>query len=651
MILKSLLSPVQIGTVEFKNRVVMPAMHTGLANEDGTVSEAYLAYLKRRAESGAGLYVIEIAEVHPWGALGPRCFGIWDDSFVPGLKKIAEVIHNQGSKVALQIHHVGRESAYPMMNNAAVAPSAVPSYVFGAMGTPREMSLEDIKETIASFGQAARRVKEAGFDMVELHGAHGYLLMQFLSAHSNKRTDRYGGDFRARSRFMLECIEEARKQVGPFYPISIRISGEEQIKDGYTIDDMVTIVPDLVKAGASVIDVSFSTYGCADLFIDTPSGVAPVEYDQGFKANLARRIKEVTDVPVISVGRYTDPIQMDDVIARGDADLIAVGRQHLADPVFLKNAMACHSEDTVTCIACNQGCIERLALEEKAIRCAINPETGQELIYPQRITNQKKKIWVVGGGPSGLTAAYEARRIGHEVALFEKEKEVGGHVRYAAMSPHKEVYQKWIDGLLRRCERSGVVIKRETRVTDELIAQSRPDVVILASGSDRSSCPVEGIGKSIVCDAWQTLSGEVKSKDNAVIIGAGLVGLETADTLCQRGIKHITVVEALVDPPVPNVTAHGYMLYKRLQEGGVTMMFNTLVKSIEDDAVIVTTNGEERKIGPVDQVIVAVGVKPRQELKETLRQLDIRHFIVGDAKGARRIMEATEEGAQAAWSI
>ena len=537
MIFKSLLSPVRIGTLELKNRLVMPAMHTELANEDGTVSEAYLAYLKRRTESGAGLYVIEIAEVHPWGALGPRCFGIWDDSFIPGLKRIAEVVRHQGSKAALQIHHVGRESAYPMMNNTSVAPSAVPSYVYGQMGTPREMSVEDIRETIASFGQAARRAMKAGFDMVELHGAHGYLLMQFLSAHSNKRTDQYGGDFRARSRFMVECIEEARKQVGPAYPISVRISGEEQIKNGYTIDDMVTIVPDLVKAGANVIDVSFGTYGNPEIFIDTPSGVAPVEYAQGFKAHLAHRIKEVTDVPVISVGRYSDPAVMDDVIAKGDADLVAAGRQHLADPDFLKNALAGHPENTVTCIACNQGCIERLGLENKSVRCAINPETGQELVYPRHLTNQKKKVWVIGGGPAGLTAACEACRLGHDVTLFEKEQAFGGHVRYAAMSPHKDVYRQWIDGLVRQCEKSGVTIRRETKVTDDMVKQAIPDVVILASGSERATCPADGICNAMVCDAWQILSREIKPKDNVVVIGAGLVGLEAADALGQRGIK------------------------------------------------------------------------------------------------------------------
>lgn len=649
--LEHLLTPIRVRSLEIANRVVMPPMGTGLGNEDGTVSEANLAYIKRRAGSGAGLYITEITEIDPLGAVAPSCLGIWDDRFIPGLKKMADVVHAAGSKIAMQLHHCGRESLYQTRRNTAVAPSAVGSFIFGFIGTPREMTLEEVRKTVVAFGAGARRAREAGFDAVELHGAHGYLLMQFLSAFSNKRTDEYGGDFRGRARFMLECLRETRKEVGEDFPISIRISGEEGIQGGYTIEDMMTIVPDLVGAGADIINVSFGTHGNAKIFTDSPNPSAPIEYDPGFKSFLARRIKEVTNVPVVTVGRFTDPYFMDDVIARGDADLVAVGRQHLADPDFLINAREGRPEDTCECLACNQGCIEREALEHKPVRCAINCETGQELVYPVQPAEVSRSVWVVGGGPGGLTAACEAVRLGHKVALFEKEKETGGQIRYAEKAPHKAAYGRWVRTLTARAIKSGVDLRTETEVTEEMIERGKPEVVILAIGADKAPCPVVGGSMSVVCDAWQILNGEVPAKENAVIIGGGLVGMETADFLREKGVSNITVVEMLAKPPVRPISAHGTMLHRRLTAHGVKLMLNSTVKKFEEGAVIVSQDELEKKLEPVGQVIVAVGVEPRQDIKAILTRKNIRHFVVGDAKEPRRIIEATTEGAQAAWDI
>ncbi len=649
--LKHLLEPIRIRNLEISNRLVMPPMGTALGNNDSTVSEANLAYMNRRAASGAGLIITEITEVHPLGSASPRCLGVWDDKFIPGLTKLAAVVHARGSKIAMQLHHTGRENYLLQRKKKAVGPSAIPSYVFGFLGAPREMTQEEIEETIAAFGSAAVRARNAGFDAVELHGAHGYLLMQFLSANSNCRTDKYGGDFRGRSRFMLDCLREVRRQVGQDFPMSIRISGEECIKNGYTISDMQTIIPDLVSAGADIINVSFGTHSNPEVNIDTPNPSAPVEYNQGFKAHLARKIKEVTAVPVISVGRYVDPYVMDEVIARGDADFIAVARQHLADPDFLQNAVAGHPEDTMECLACNQGCIERLSLEALPIRCAINPQTGQELLYPPAPTAINRNVWIVGGGPAGLTAAFEAARLGHRVTLFEQENQTGGNVRYAAKAPHKAVYGKYIRTLTANCLKKGVEIRTNIEVNESMIEAGKPDVVILAIGAGKATCPAEGINSAVVCDAWQILDGEVKPKNNIVIIGGGLVGMETADFLCEKGIKDITLVEMLPASPVLPFAAHGYMLHKRLRAAGIKLLFGTTVKRIAEGSVVVTQNGEDRKLEPVGQVIVAIGVTPRSTLKDMLIRQGIRHFIVGDANTPRRIIEATTEGAKAAWEI
>lgn len=649
--LEHLLAPIRVNSMEIPNRVVMPPMGTGLGNTDNTVSEANIAYLKRRVQSGAGLVITEITEVHPLGAITPRCLGGWDDKFIPGLSKLAQVVHAQASKVAMQLHHCGRESYVLTKQKIAVAPSAVPSYVFGFLGTPREMTVDQIHETVASFGAAAKRAVAAGFDAVELHGAHGYLLMQFLSAHSNKRTDQYGGDFKARARFMLECIREVRAQVGKDFPVSIRISAEECLRDGYSISDIQTIVPDLVSAGVDIIHASFGTHANIKVTMGPPHACAPAEYDQGFMVSLARKIKDVTDVPVITVGRFTNPDYMDDVIARGDADLVAVARQHLADPDFLKNARAGHPEDTCECLACNQGCIERESLEALPIRCAINPETGQELIYPRQRAAKSRTVWVAGAGPAGLTAALEAARLGHNVTLFEKEDETGGQIRFAQKAPHKAVYGRWIKTLTEKCKNNGVVIKTGTKLTEQLFEKAVPDVVILAIGADKTQCPAEGITASVVCDAWQILNSEVQPKDHVLVVGGGLVGMETADFLCEKGIKDVTLVELLAKPPVMPISIHGTMLYKRLAAAGAKLMFNTTLKSIGQGSAVICADGQDRKLEPIEQVIVAVGVTPRNDLKEFLKKKAIRHFIIGDADKPRRIIEATEQGANAAWQI
>lgn len=649
--LQHLLSPIKIRSLEIPNRLVMPPMGTGLGNDDSTVSEANLAYIKRRAQSGVGLVITEITCVHPSGLVSPHSLGVWDDKFIPGLTRMADAIHAQGARVCMQLHHCGRENYLFLKQKKAIGPSAIPSFIFGFMGPPREMTLDEIAEIIAAFGQGAKRAKAAGFDMVELHGAHGYLLMQFLSAHSNQRTDQYGGDFKGRARFMMECIASVRRQVGPDFPVSIRVSGEEGVKNGYGIDDMLTIVPDLVAAGADVINVSFSTHASPEVNIDAPNASAPIEYGPGFKSYLARKVKEVTSVPVISVGRYTDPFFMDEVIARGDADMIAVGRQHLADPDFLKNAMSGHPEETLECLACNQGCIEREALELKPVRCAINPQTGQELLCPAGPAKVKQNVWVIGGGPAGLTAAMEAARLGHQVTLYEREPRTGGNVRYAAMSPHKDIYGKFIQTLTAKCKKLGVDIRLNTNVTEAMIDQGKPDAVILAIGADKTACPAPGADAKVVCDAWQILDGTVKPKEHVVVIGAGLVGLETADFLREKGVKDITVVEMLAKPPVLAQAAHGQMLYRRLYGQKVKLMYGAKVKKIEEDAVIVEAKDGEKKLAPVDQVVVAIGVTPRSELKEMLEKKGIRHFVVGDAVAPRRIIEATTDGANAAWEV
>ena len=643
--LEYLLQPIRVRSLEIPNRVVMPPMGSNLGNTDGTVSEANLAYFKRRVQSGAGFLITEITSVHPDGTASPRTLCVYDDCFIPGLAKMADIVHRQGAKIAMQLHHVGREGYYLLREGKALAPSAIASYIYRV--PPKEMTIEDIKETITAFGEGARRAREAGFDAVELHAAHGYLLMQFLSQHCNQRTDQYGGEFAGRARFVIECLQEVRKQVGEDFPISIRISAEEIIKDGYTVEDMQSIMPVLVKAGADIIHASFGTHG-------SPGGItsAPVEYEPGFKVDLARKIKEVVKVPVIAVGRFTDPFAADAIIARGDADMIAFGRQHLADPDFLINAREGRAQETYECLACNQGCIERLLFEQGSIRCAINPETGQELEYPVETALKSKKVWVIGGGPGGLTAASEAARLGHQVTLFETDKEAGGQVLLAARVPYKAVYGRWIAGLTARAIKHGAKIITGQEVSEEMIRKGQPDKVILASGVRPALPDIPGINLPHVCQAEEILKGAVAPREAVVILGSGLVGMETADYLREKGIKDISIVETEARSPVSTLTSHGYMLHKRLRSAGVKFLFNSRVNEIKQDSLLLQRDPDkQQELKPVQQVIMATGSTGRNHLEDFLQQENLPYHLIGDARKPRRIIEAVEEGARAAWHL
>jgi 2,4-dienoyl-CoA reductase-like NADH-dependent reductase (Old Yellow Enzyme family)/thioredoxin reductase len=642
--LSHILSPVSIKSLQLANRVVMPPMGTGLGNADGTVSAETIAYLKRRAHGGPGLIITEITAVHPLGVVTPNQLGAYDDRFIPGLKQLIAVGHEAGCKIAMQIHHAGRESFFLLNEGKAIGPSAIPSIIYRT--APREMTAEDIQEAIVAFGAAAARGQEAGFDGVEIHCAHGYLLTQFLSALSNQRTDQYGGStLTERSRFVIEVIEEVRRRIGPDCPLSVRISTEESIKGGYTADEMQTIMPAMVQAGADIIHASFGTHG-------SPAGItsAPPEYESGFNAWLARKVKDVVDVPVIAVGRFTDPAQADEVIARGDADLVAFGRQFLADPDFLLKAKAGRSSDIRRCIACNQGCIEREILGEGNIRCSINPETGQETIYPQGPAAKPKAVWVVGAGPGGLTAASEAARLGHHVTLFEQEQELGGQTRYGRIPPSKAVYGEWLDWLIDQVQKTGITITSGTEVTEAMLKEGRPEYVILATGGEKIVPEIPGIDKGHVCDAWQILDGSVKPKKHVLVIGGGLIGMETADYLSEHG-SEVTLVEMLKRSPVLKITSHGYMVHKRLRDKNCRLLFDTQVTSIDDKNVAIETAGEGATISPIDQVVVAVGLKARDDLKGVLEGLEIPYAVIGDARSPRRIIEATEEGARAAWDL
>ena len=642
MKLEHLFSPITINGMTLKNRAVMPAMGTGYGNGDGTVSDRLIAYLARRARGGTGLIITEICAVDPRGKAFPNEIGAWSDAFLPGLAALAGAIHREGGKIALQLHHAGRETFEQAAGGIPEAPSAIPSAV---LGQPCEaMGPERIAAVIGAFARAAGRAKEAGFDAVEIHGAHGYLLNQFLSPFSNARTDPYGGSEENRARFVLETVSAVRAAVGPAFAVILRVSTDELIRGGYDLAFMQRWAPKLVTAGADAIHCSVGVYS-------TPGNlsIASMDTEPGFNLFRARAIREAAGAPVIGVGRIEDAELAEKALAAGDADLISFGRPHLADPDFIAKAEAGDFAEIRRCVACNQGCIERLTFEMKSATCSFNPACGREYLGAPPPIAEPKRLWVVGAGPAGLSAAMAAAGRGYGVEIFEREAAPGGQLRSASRPPHKAAYWDWVAWALRQLDKQGVRIHYETKMTPDRVGAGKPDAAILAAGADPATAAIPGLEAPHVCDARDLLLGKAEPASPAVVLGAGYVGMETADFLAARGVE-VTLIEMLPASPVGKHTAHGYWLHKRIKAAGGRIIPGAAATRIEPGAVFYC-QGEEEKRLPAALVVTAMGAKPANDLDGTFKELGIPCRVVGDAKSPRRILEAIHEGDRAGREI
>jgi 2,4-dienoyl-CoA reductase-like NADH-dependent reductase (Old Yellow Enzyme family)/thioredoxin reductase len=642
MKLEHLFSPVTINGMTLKNRAVMPAMGTGYGNADGTVGDRLIAYLARRAKGGTGLIITEICAVDPRGKGFPNEIGAWSDMFIPGLAGLAEAIHREGGKIALQLHHAGRETFEAAAGGIPEAPSAIPSVI---LGQPCEaMDRERIAAVIGAFARAAGRAQKARFDAVEVHGAHGYLLNQFLSPFSNVRTDEYGGSEENRSRFVLEILSAVRKEVGPAFPVIVRVSTDELIRGGYDLAFMKRLAPHLAASGADAIHCSVGVYS-------TPGNlsIASMDTEPGFNLFRARAIREAAGVPVIGVGRINDPELAEKALAAGDADLISFGRQHLTDPDFIAKAAAGDFAEIRLCVACNQGCIERLSFEMKSATCTFNPACGREYQGAPGPVAEDKRLWVIGAGPAGLSAALAAAGRGYQVEIFERGADPGGQVRSASRPPHKEAYLDWVAWSVRQLNRQRVRIHYGREMTEERLREEIPDAVILATGADPVTPPIPGLTAPHVCDARDLLLEKAEPADPAVILGAGYVGMETADFLIARGIG-VTLVEMLPSSPVGKHTAHGYWLHKRIKEAGGRIILGATVVRVEPDAVFYCQQEEEKQL-PAALVVTAMGARPANGLEGILKGLGIPWRMVGDVKNLRRLLEAIHEGDRAGREI
>lgn len=644
---KKLFTPVSIGNIQVKNRIVMPSMVSGQAGQDCKVTEGHIKWYETRAKGGTGLIIVELTPVTPRGKGGSNLLGIWDDSFIPGLQELTKAVHAHGTKIFIQLCHAGRQTCKQFTGGQLpVAPSAIPCPMYEPMfhEVPQEISAEEIEEIIEQFGQAARRTREAGFDGLEIHGAHGYLIAGFMSNYSNKRHDAYGGDLQARLKFPLEIIKNIRHKVGKNFPTSFRLSGNEYVPDGRTIEESKRIAPILEAAGVDCLNISGGVYESFSAIIP-PHGTR-----QGFHTDDAAAIKQVVSIPVITVGRIKSPEVAEEILEQGKADMVAMGRQLICDPDWPAKASAGNFEEIRPCIGCTQGCVA--VGEGEPAGCIYNTAAGREKEAEIILTKKTKKVLVVGGGPAGLEAARVAALREHQVILVEKAEKLGGRFSLACIAPFKQEYTLAIKWLSSQVKKLGVQVELGTEATPELVDRINPDAVIIATGAVTKIPELPGIDRRGVVIAEDILAGKVGMGTRVAVLGGGGVGCEVADFMAQRG-KQVTIVEMLPEIGTPTGIAGPVagVLIPRLIRYGVNMVTGASVKAITDGGVVVVRDGREETISGIDQVVIAMGVKSVNELAKQLEDKVAEVYIIGDAKEPRTALEATHEGAQAAQMI
>jgi len=645
--LKHLFSPIKIGTVEVKNRIVMPPMGTGFGTADGTVTERSLNYYEARAKGGVGLVIVEVTNVNAVRTYGINTLGLFDDKQILSWRELAEAVHSHGAKLAAQFMDAGPESLSFLSGIQPMGPSIVASRIWQQI--PRELSIEEIEGVIDDFAEAARRGREAGLDAIEIHAAHGYAMVgSFLSPFFNKRTDAYGGSLEGRLKLLLEIVKRIKAKAGPDFPIIVRMSGDDRVPGGRTLQETQFIAPILVEAGIDALEISGGSVPATFWAVVPPSGT-PLALNAPF----AEAVKQVVSVPVICVGRINSPQLAEFVIANGKADLVSMGRALMADPEMPKKAAAGNFEDIAPCVADNYGCLGS-ANQGKPATCIMNPAMGREKEMAIVAAKKPKRVLVAGGGPAGLEVAWVAALRGHQVSLFEKERKLGGQVNLASVPPYMQEISQLITYLSRQIEKAGVKVELGTEVTPELVQKMKPHVVIVATGAaPMVPDDIPGIDKEKVVTAWDILAGKAaQTARNVVILGGGLVGCETADFMTGTGDNlgadrtDVTILEMLEDVASDMVPEPRHLLMQRLHAKGVKVMTSAKVKEILDDGVLFMRDGEEGSIHNADYVVLALGSRPVDHLSEKIKGKVAEVYVIGDAKEPRKVLEATAEGAE-----
>lgn len=632
-----------IGNIKLKNRIIKAPQHTGLSNPDGSVTDRMIRYYKDVAMGGAGMVIVEYAYVDNDASRAAPCqLGIASMDHISGLSLLAQTIQANGAKAAIQISHAGRQKF--TLSRPIKAPSTVPWEEIDALGCPPpdELTFDEIRQIVKSFGNAAKRAQTADFDMVEVHACHGYLIPNFLSPRTNKRTDWYGGPLENRMRFLLEVVGEIISQVGVAYPVCIRLSGIDYEPDGTTIEETMKICSRLEKMGVAVIHMSGGNHH------QTIHEVSPMGMSLAHNVWAAHAAKKEIKIPVIASGSITSPDLAERILAEGKADFISLGRPLWADPHWPLKALEGRPEEIRPCIRCNDGCLARGDQLAKTISCSVNVAVCREDEFQIVKTEHPKNVVVIGGGPAGMEAARVCALRGHQVTLYEK-RELGGALIEATIPEFKSPDLKpLINYFLTQIKKLKIkVIKEEA--TLQSIKNGGFDAVIMATGaSPIIPEDVKGINGTKVVTAIQVLGGKAKTGKKVAVIGGGLVGTEVGLYLAELG-KEVIFVE-LLDTFMNGINLDERQVYlERFQNLKISIHTGNRLESVSDKYIItVDRYGCRAKIA-ADTVVLAAGFRPNRELIDSLKNVPgFQVSDVGDCVKPRKIFDAIHDGHLAA---
>jgi 2,4-dienoyl-CoA reductase-like NADH-dependent reductase (Old Yellow Enzyme family)/thioredoxin reductase len=636
--MKSLFQQGYIGNMRTKNRFVMSPMETLFGTRKGFVSKKIVEHYVRRAKGGVGLIIIEATYVSLQGRSHPRQLCACDKKFVPKFRQLVSEIHKHNTKVVLQLNHSGRVAESAITGLPILAPSAVPAS--GKSSVPTAMSLDDINVEIEHFSQAAYLAKKSGFDGVEIHAAHAYLINQFLSAASNKRQDEFGGSLENRARFLRLVITSVKRKVGESYPVWCRLNGEERGIEGAIKSNEAQYFAKIAQeAGSDAIHVTAFGYGPNGLtnFPEIPGGLLP----------LAKGIKEKVTIPVIAVGSMNPKIG-EKALQNEEADFIAMGRSLLCDPEIPNKTLSGRVDDIMPCIHCFF-CLDQLVTKRTEIACALNPSIGCESKTVLKPASSYKRVLVIGGGPSGIEAAIIATLRGHKVTILEKGTNLGGQMRLASIPPHKQQISNYLEYILRQIEILRINVLANTEATPDLIKELHPEVIILATGAIPIVPKIKGLEKITTLTAQDVLNGAKVGK-YVTIIGGGLVGCETAEFLAEQGSK-VTIIEMLPQLADDMMQRLRDGLLQRLKNHGVFWLTNSICEEISQKSIIVKKEDNEVTNILTDSLVLACGAKSNKDLCLSIRYLGKPIYIVGDANKPRGFFEAVHEGFNAGMAI
>lgn len=626
----------KIGKLELKNRLIMAPM----GSHYGKIDENAIAYYVARAKGGFGLLITEFTCIDKAGKAQPDQLMIDSDEYILDFKKLTDEVHYEGAKIFLQLQHSGRQTSQFITGMQPVAPSPIACPMIKEI--PRELSIKEIREIIEKFGDGALRAKKAGYDGVEISGGHGYLVAQFISSYSNKRSDEFGGDILGRAKFATEIVRNIKEKCGNDFPVSFRISGDERIEGGRKVAETAIIAKLLEKSGVDVISVTSGVYGSMQFIIP------PANVPNGYNLSDAEVIKKSVDIPVIVVGRINDPTMIEDILFKNTADFVALGRASLADSEFPNKVKENRVEEISPCVGCMTRCVGAPGIDpnDKSVSCMLNPFSGHELTMKISKTECPKNIVIIGGGVGGLEAAWVSAARGHKVTIFEKNSKFGGQVIPGSNPPAKHELGRAIKYYIKMCEKYGVNMQLNVEADIEKIINENPDEVILATGAKPiiPLIPNEGIS---TIQAIDLLEGKFITGKKVLVVGGGLVGLETAEyILAQNGNATVVEMKDRVGEGINKNTQH--FILENLKKGEVELLINTKVNKFTKDGAICTTPLGEIILSGYDMVVLALGSTAYNPLEENLKDKVKSLHLIGDAVKPRRIVDAIEEAARLA---